>query len=186
MRRGGLLALMTVIMCSACQRTSQPGATADTTSAALAPAPGDSAQRKEAAPAESVRIARPPSAEMPREAQGPISVLPRGDTAAGQPATVQEIVVSEELVGKRVRVTGRCLGYSTPVTVGSPPRTRSDWQLEADGFAVYVTGPLPTGCSVTEGSKEVTTILALVVEDTLPARGERPATPRRYLVRLRE
>lgn len=97
---------------------------------------------------------------------------------------IQELLDSDTYVGKTVRVTGRCLGYGKPVAVGGPPLTRSDWQLEANGVAIYVSGPLPQGCSPTEGATEPTTMLARVEEDTLPALGERPATPRRYLVRI--
>jgi len=103
-----------------------------------------------------------------------------------QPVTVKELLASSALVGRRVRVVGRCLGYSAAVAPGGPPRTRSDWQLEDNGVAIYVTGQLPSGCSATEGSKERPTILAIVAEDTLPARGDRPPTPRRYLVRVRQ
>ena len=121
----------------------------------------------------------PPGAASPRTKPIP-SNRPR--STADQSATVREIVASGALVGRRVRVAGRCLGYSTPRAVGGPPRTRSDWQLEDDGVAIYVTGPLPVGCSPTEGARETTTILAIVAEDTLSARRERPATARRYLV----
>lgn len=98
--------------------------------------------------------------------------------------SIATILASSALVGQRVRVTGRCLGYGKPVAVGAPPRTRSDWQLEAEDVAIYVTGRLPAGCSPTGGSTQATTILALVAEDTLAARAGRPATPRRYLVRV--
>ncbi len=98
--------------------------------------------------------------------------------------TIRELLASGALVGHRVRVTGRCLGYGRAAAVGGPPRTRSDWQLEGAGVAIYVTGQRPLACSATEGSTEATTILAIVAEDTLAARGDRPAVPRRYLIRV--
>ncbi len=66
--------------------------------------------------------------------------------APGPPtnATVHELLASNALVGRMVEVTGRCLGYSSPtVAQGSPPVTRSDWQLEDGGEAIWVTGPMP-------------------------------------------
>ena len=53
--------------------------------------------------------------------------------------------------------------------------------LESNGQAVYVTGPLPTGCDPTAGSATPTTIVATVREDTLAALGGNPPIPRRYL-----
>ena len=45
----------------------------------------------------------------------------------------------------------RCLGYSAPtIARGSPPLTRSDWQVEDQGEAVWVSGRLPEGCTSTE------------------------------------
>ncbi|HXE58532.1 MAG TPA: hypothetical protein VNK43_11080, partial [Gemmatimonadales bacterium] len=117
----------------------------------------------------------------------PGPALPAGSGAVPPdsivPATVRELIQSSRLVGRRVMVTGRCLGYRVPpVAVGAPPRTRSDWQLEDGGIAIYVTGPLPAGCSATAGSPKVDTLVALVSEDTLPSLAGRPAATRRYLV----
>jgi hypothetical protein len=98
--------------------------------------------------------------------------------------TVREVLDSGALVGQRIRVAGRCLGYGGKLAQGAPPRTRSDWQLESDGVAVYVVGALPPGCSATEGAQDTVTITATVVEDTLPALGGGPARPRRYLMRI--
>lgn len=100
--------------------------------------------------------------------------------------TVPEILRSSEYVGMIVRVEGKCLGYGKIVAVGGPPLTRSDWQLEDGGVAIYVSGPLPEDCSATKGSTQRSIIYALVAEDTLRTIGSRPATPRRYLVRLLE
>lgn len=115
----------------------------------------------------------------------PPTIIPDDDAAGattGVTATVAGVLTGPDLNGKSVRITGTCLGYRVPpVAVGAPPRTRSDWQLESAGQAIYVTGPLPAGCSATEGSSTPVTILATVREDTLAALGGNPPVPRRYL-----
>lgn len=106
--------------------------------------------------------------------------------APGPPtnATVHELLASNALVGRMVEVTGRCLGYSSPtVAQGSPPVTRSDWQLEDGGEAIWVTGPMPDGCTATEPATEPSTIQATVAQDELPDLGGYGKTMRRYLVR---
>ena len=95
---------------------------------------------------------------------------------------MREVLESSAFVGQEIRITGRCLGYGKSVAQGGPPRTRSDWQLEDDGAAIYVTGPLPTGCSATAGSAAPTTITARVAEDTIRALADHSASARRYLV----
>jgi len=154
-----------------CRPPAQRGAAADTTAAPPAPVSD---------------VSRPPITKPSAADTGAPRTLDNTlrRTESDLSRAVHEILASGALVGLRVRVTGRCLGYSKPVAVGGPPRTRSDWQLEADGVAIYVTGPLPAGCSPTEGATETTTIVAVVAEDTLPARGERAAMARRYLVRV--
>lgn len=162
----------------ACQPKS-PGSAATNQGVAPEPAPVQG---------ESGTLTKPPAASASGDA-------PAGVTTAGAepitvprrqqlPApTVREILETDTHVGRRVRVTGRCLGYSGSVAVGGPPVSRSDWELEADGVAIYVTGPLPEGCSATTGSTALVTITAVVAEDTLPALGRRPPSVRRYLVR---
>ncbi|HKA58319.1 MAG TPA: hypothetical protein VKD28_06870 [Gemmatimonadales bacterium] len=142
------------------------------------------AGQRSSAGADSVRVQRPTeqpqaAADSPR-AQVAITV-PRAkpDTSV----TVAEIAASGALVGKRVRVTGKCMGYSTPLAVGPPPRTRSDWQLADGSMAIYVVGTFPPGCSPTTGSSEPVTIIGVVTEDTIPARLGGPARPRRFMVR---
>lgn len=123
-------------------------------------------------PGDSTRPTLPP-AIIPEDSPG---------VTAGATATVSHLLGSSALVGKNVRVTGTCLGYSLPsVAVGSPPRTRSDWQLESEGVAIYVTGPMPGGCSPTTRSDSPITITAQVREDTLAGLGGNPPRPRRYL-----
>ena len=106
--------------------------------------------------------------------------------APGPPTatTVHALLASNALVGKMVEVTGRCLGYSSPtVAQGSPPVTKSDWQLEDGGEAIWVTGPMPEGCTATEPAADPSTIQATVAQDELPGLGGYGKTERRYLVR---
>lgn len=98
--------------------------------------------------------------------------------------TVHEVLSQPGLTGRTVQVTGRCLGYSIPtIAKGSPPRTRSDWQLEDGGEAVWVSGALPEGCTATTPAGGATTIRGMVAQDTLPALGGGSPQPRQYLVR---
>ena len=111
----------------------------------------------------------------------PINVPQRADV---REVTIRQLLDSDSLVGVQVHVAGRCLGYSAQVAVGSPPLTRSDWQLEDGELAIYVSGPLPSGCSATAGSSDRITVTAIVAQDTLSPLGNRRAMPRRYLVRV--
>ena len=123
------------------------------------------------APEGSVRPKPPPTAQPSTDARPPLH-------------TVREVLDSSALVGQRVRVAGRCLGYGGKLAEGAPPRTPRDWQLESGGVAVYVVGVLPPGCSATEGGRDTVTITATVAQDTLPALGGGPGRPRRYLMRI--
>lgn len=108
---------------------------------------------------------------------------PMPDGGSPVPATVHEVLTRPSLTGRLVQVRGTCLGYSTPtVAAGAPPATRSDWQLEDQGEAVWVTGALPTGCSATQPAAAPSTITALVAQDTLPGLGGRPGVARRFLI----
>ncbi|MFN0150357.1 MAG: hypothetical protein ACKVU1_06555 [bacterium] len=119
---------------------------------------------------------RDPSADSPRDGTG-------ADSAAITDATIQDVLASPTLVGRAVRVTGHCSGYPADVIPGSPPLTRSDWILEGGGFAIYVSGDYPPGCSPTARSEKPVTITARVVADSVEALGG-ARTLRRYLVRL--
>ena len=68
---------------------------------------------------------------------------------------VQEIVESDSLVGRRVRVTGTC-GLA-----GTGPSTGA-WVLLADGFSIEVRGLVPRSCFRSSGGREVVTIFAQV------------------------
>lgn len=115
-----------------------------------------------------------------------------GATAGDAPApnggptvvTVHQVLTTPSLTGKSVSITGTCLGYAVPtVAKGPPPVTRSDWQLEDQGEAVWVTGPLPSGCQTTAPSAGPVTITAVVAQDTVPALGGQGGGGRQYLVR---
>lgn len=108
-----------------------------------------------------------------------------GGTGAVPPVVVEspslhEIVASRRFVGRRVRVTGRCLTTTGGHPLGAFRLDLDEWQLEADGVAVYVLGPRPAACG-TNTSAGLATITAIVAEDTLPPIGDLPAAPRRYL-----
>jgi hypothetical protein len=107
-----------------------------------------------------------------------------GSVPAPQKVSVHDVLTTPSLTGKAVEVTGRCLGYSVPtVARGSPPVTRSDWQLEDQGEAVWVNGPMPSGCTATTPAESASSISALVVQDTLPGLGGQKPALRQYLVR---
>lgn len=106
-----------------------------------------------------------------------------GSVPAPGKVSVHDVLTTPSLVGKAVDVTGRCLGYSVPtVAKGSPPVTRSDWQLEDQGEAVWVSGPMPRGCSPTAPAESASTISALVAQDTMTALGGAQPVLRQYLV----
>lgn len=107
-----------------------------------------------------------------------------GSVPAPQKVSVHDVLTTASLVGKAVEVTGRCLGYSVPtVAKGPPPLTRSDWQLEDNGEAVWVSGAMPAGCTPTAPAESASTISALVAQDTMPGLGTQKGTARQYLVR---
>lgn len=106
-----------------------------------------------------------------------------GSVPAPQKVSVHDVLTTPALVGKAVEVTGRCLGYSVPtVAKGSPPVTRSDWQLEDKGEAVWVNGPMPQGCAPTAPAESASTISALVSQDSLTMLGGQKPVLRQYLV----
>jgi hypothetical protein len=177
--RARLYHLVPLSMALACGGGAQRSSTHDTS---VSVSVGDSAGG-----VDTLRMQRPSDRPPPRtaaESAGPQVRIPPGrQVKPDTSVTVAEIAGSSALVGRRVRVQGRCMGYSTPLAVGPPPRTRSDWQLENGGVAIYVVGDFPPGCSPTTGSTEPVTIIGVVTEDTIPARLERPARARRFLLR---
>lgn len=91
--------------------------------------------------------------------------------------TVRQVLTMQALVGTTVAVTGRCLGKGAPtVAQGSRPFSGRIWQIEDNGVAAWVIGPMPEAC---DGGTAV--ITARVVQDTLPLFSP-PRTLRQYLV----
>jgi hypothetical protein len=126
-------------------------------------------------------LQRPPKPDTNKteSSGGPSTRIPVTASSKGTETTVAELVASDALVGRIVRVAGRCFLDTPALAPGAPPRTRSDWQLAMNGQALFVTGPRPDQCG--ENSPEHT-ITARVAEDTIRAVGR--AIPRRYLVRI--
>ncbi|HSA56565.1 MAG TPA: hypothetical protein VLE53_12730 [Gemmatimonadaceae bacterium] len=125
-------------------------------------------------------VVRAPAAALAGRADSPPAISINEAAPPVVTPSIRDVVSSRALVGHRVRVTGRCLGAGSEHPLGQPPRSRHEWQLEADGVAVFVIGPQPRGCRTGDGRK--LTITALVAEDTLPAIGDLPPAPRRFLV----
>ncbi len=108
----------------------------------------------------------------------PSAVLPapRGDTA-----TVRALVAEPaRYAGRTLAVRGRCLGWNGPA-LGSGPLTRSDWQLGQGGDAVWVSAPLPVGCTGPAGGGEVM-FRGSVVVDTVTVRASGQRRARAYLM----
>jgi hypothetical protein len=89
--------------------------------------------------------------------------------------TVRQVISMQALAGQTVIVSGRCLAKGSPaVAPGSRPYS-SVWQLEDNGAATWVLGPMPASCS--NGSAIIT---GRVVQDTLP-KFSSPRSLRQYL-----
>ena len=69
--------------------------------------------------------------------------------------------------------------------VPAPSQASAEHGLPSASHAVPDAAGVPATQAPVAGSQEVTTVVALVAEDTLPILGGRPPNPRRYLVRLR-
>jgi hypothetical protein len=93
-----------------------------------------------------------------------------------------DVVASRAYVGRQVRVTGRCLTPRDEHPLGPAIGAMDVWQLEWAGVTVYVVGRAPRACTAPNASLDTVTITATVAEDTLPAIGDLPPAPRRYLV----
>jgi len=108
---------------------------------------------------------------------------PGAEAPSDATASLSEIVASSALVGRRVRLIGRCLTQQDSFELGPPRGGVIVWQFAADGVMVFVAGPPPPGCA-SRHTPVTVMITALVAEDTLPPIGDLPAAPRRYLVRI--
>src|SRR5215470_12771053 len=61
-----------------------------------------------------------------------------------RPVSLRDVVATRKLLGRRVRVVGRC---SSQLRVPERPAGRLEtWQLEGDGVTVLVVGTPPNGC----------------------------------------
>lgn len=122
-------------------------------------------------------IASAPPAPMPPPAPGPIPEVamptPRSDAVS-----ITELLRSpDRFAGREITLSGTCLGWSGPA-LGAPPRTRSDWQIGSQNAAVWVSGPLPSGCSGPGGGGSVR-VRGLVEIDRASGEGR---TIRAYLI----
>ena len=113
--------------------------------------------------------------------------MPASDPVAEAPpdvtASLSEVVASSALVGRRVRLIGRCLTQQGSFELKRPGGVGIVWQFAADGVMVFVAGPPPPGCA-SRHTPVTVMITALVAEDTLPPIDGLPGAPRRYLVRV--
>jgi hypothetical protein len=95
---------------------------------------------------------------------------PVPDRAASAPlVTIRQVLDADSLLGRRVRVRGRC------AAVGG--RSGGSWILEADGAAVEVRGLVPPACSGRPGDAGPLTIFAQVEPRAT-------GSPERLLLRL--
>jgi hypothetical protein len=84
--------------------------------------------------------------------------------------TVRQVVESDSLVGRRVRIAGAC------VLAGTGPST-GVWVLQSDGFTIEVRGLVPRTCFSRSEDTETLTIFAQVEPKA-------PETEERLLLRL--
>lgn len=102
----------------------------------------------------------------------------RGPAPAVTPpaVTVRQVLTMQALAGEKVEVSGRCLGKGAPILARGALPSGQAWQLEQNGVATWVAGPMPRGCEAGP-----VTITARVAQDTLP-KFSPPRTIRQYLV----
>ncbi|MEJ2215482.1 MAG: hypothetical protein P8099_02590 [Gemmatimonadota bacterium] len=91
-------------------------------------------------------------------------------------ATIAQLLASDALVGQQVQVTGVCLAKKDQSATGPAPEGKDDWQLGADGVAIWVVGARPAGCGT-----DPVTVVATVAQDQLPGHGKKAGAMRRYL-----
>lgn len=127
---------------------------------------------------------RPAPADV-RPLERPLALV-ASPTLGGNPGlatplvSVRDVVNSRALVGRRVQVMGRCLAPASEHPLARLQNALDEWQLEAEGIAIYVIGPSPRTCST--GTEPAIVVTAVVAEDTLPPIGDLPPAPRRYLI----
>lgn len=120
------------------------------------------------------------SAETAGQAR-PALPAPRTDTSS-RPPSLATVANSSAWVGKRLRLTGWCVGPWIALAPGGAPRSKSDWVLTDDTTRLYVVGTVPHDCPVNRRSSARVTIEVVVAEDTVPLVLQGPRTPRRYLM----
>jgi hypothetical protein len=125
------------------------------------------------------------TAMSPRRPSLPVSTGPRlgtipekarrADSSASESLTVSSFFDRSLEAGQRIQITGTCLDqFHVKAGAGTPPVSRSDWQLTNGTQAVYVVGRMPASCVPGPA-----TISAIVAIDTTPIGGQR--RPRRFL-----
>jgi hypothetical protein len=177
-----VMAASAMVLLTACspahpENKGEPATTPDSRS--LAPPP----QLGTVAPEDSASSGKPgglrrPSARDTADRGHITAVIPpkaRRDGTAGGALSVASFLSKPVKSGQRVQVTGICLDqFHVRGSAGSPPVSRSDWQLASGVQVVYVVGPMPASCA-----KGSTTISATVEIDTAIVSGEKQ--PRRFL-----
>jgi hypothetical protein len=129
---------------------------------------------------ERLRSARGNTADRERASETIGARLARLAIPTDRVVPLREVFSSPTIVGRRVRVVGHCK-FPPALRVPEPPARGGDaWQLEADGTTVLVVGARPGACASLE--PRLVTLTVVVAEDTLPAIGDLPPAPRRYLV----
>jgi phage-related baseplate assembly protein len=100
-----------------------------------------------------------------------VSALPAPQRAEQAPwVSVQQVLEADSLLGRRVRVAGRCLS-------AGEGRAAGYWTLAAGGSVIEVRGLVPPTCYQTEAVVEPLTIFAQVVPKA-------PGSADRLLLRL--
>src|SRR5690606_35167140 len=130
-------------------------------------------------PASTAAPKRAVATPAPSRASAPAQVHPASPDSIVLPG---DVVATRAYVGQQVRVMGRCLPPQDSHPFGPAMGGREVWQLEWEGVAVYVIGRTPDTCRTEHARVGTVTITATVAEDTLPAIGDLPPAPRRYLV----
>ena len=118
--------------------------------------------------------------EQPASREADVALAPYSGSVADTASSIRDVAASRVPVGHTVRLSGRCVVTRGVKMIERPPDTGPLWQLEDSGAAVVVSGPRPPSCGAV-GQDRGVTITAIVAEDTLPAIGDLPAAPRRYL-----
>jgi hypothetical protein len=77
---------------------------------------------------------------------------------------VRDALEAESLLGRRVRVAGRCIARGEGRRAGS-------WTLDQAGAAIEVRGLVPSSCTAQQGSEDLT--IFAQIERKAPGSGDR-------------